>query len=76
MFDVQVMVAFGIPGIALQRWKIPLAPFVIGFVLASLAEENLASGLMASGGNYLPLFTRPFSIICLALTIALLFFAL
>jgi putative tricarboxylic transport membrane protein len=34
MFDVWVMVFFGAVGLAMERWKIPLAPFVIGFVLA------------------------------------------
>lgn len=73
MFDVWVMVGFGFVGLLLQQWNIPLAPFVIGFVLAPLAEENLASGLMASGGSYLPLVTRPFALVCLFVTMALLF---
>ncbi|MEX2577900.1 MAG: tripartite tricarboxylate transporter permease [Verrucomicrobiales bacterium] len=72
MFDVWVMVGFGLLGIVLQQWRIPPAPFVIGFVLAPLAEENLASGLMASGGSYLPLLTRPFALVCLALSLLLL----
>ncbi len=75
MFDVWVMVAFGFLGLLLQRWRIPLAPFVIGFVLAPLAEENLASGLMASGGSYLPLITRPFAVSCLIATLFLLYFS-
>lgn len=75
MFDVWVMVAFGFVGLLLQRWRIPLAPFVIGFVLAPLAEENLASGLMASGGTYLPLVTRPFALACLIATLVLLYFS-
>ena len=31
---------------------------VIGFVLAPVAEENLAAGLMISGGSYWPLVTH------------------
>jgi putative tricarboxylic transport membrane protein len=30
--------------------KIPLAPFVVGFVLGPIAEENLAAGLMGRVG--------------------------
>ena len=67
MFDVWVMLAFGLVGLGLNRLKIPLAPFVIGFVLAPLAEENLSAGLMASRGSWLPLVTRPFSLACLAI---------
>ncbi|NNE90652.1 MAG: tripartite tricarboxylate transporter permease [Verrucomicrobiales bacterium] len=71
MFDVWVMVGFGVVGLLFSRLKIPAAPFVIGFVLAPLAEEKLASGIMTTGGSIAPLFTRPFSIACLVFAIAL-----
>ena len=61
MFDVWVMLSFGVLGFCMERMRIPLAPFVIGFVLAPIAEEHLCSGLMQSGGDYLPLLTRPMS---------------
>ena len=67
IFDVWVMLGFGVIGYAMTALKLPLAPFVIGFVLAPLAEENLAAGLMASGGSWWPLLTRPFSLVCLIL---------
>ncbi len=72
MFDVWVMLAFGLIGFGMERAKIPLAPFVIGFVLAPIAEENLGAGLMASGGSYMPLLTRPVALIFTALAFALL----
>jgi len=66
MFDVWVMLLFGGVGYALESAKIPLAPLVIGFVLAPIGEENLAAGLMQSGGSWLPLVTRPISLgLCL-----------
>ena len=55
-FDVWVMLGFGLIGLAMDRMKIPLAPFVIGFVLAPIAEENLGAGLALSSGSYWPLF--------------------
>lgn len=61
MFDVWVMLGFGVFGFALERLSIPLAPLVIGFVLAPIAEEHLSAGLMQSGGNYLPILTQPIS---------------
>ena len=70
-FDVWVMVAFGFVGLLFGKFKIPPAPFVIGFVLAPLAEENLGAGLMASGGSWLPIVTRPFSLICIIAAIGL-----
>jgi putative tricarboxylic transport membrane protein len=72
MFDVWTMLLFGLIGFAFERLKIPLAPFVIGFVLAPVAEENLLTGLMASNGSYLPLVTRPISLLFVSISVLLL----
>jgi putative tricarboxylic transport membrane protein len=56
----------------MEKAKLPLAAFVIGFVLAPVAEENLCAGLMASGGSYLPLLTRPISLCFLITAVVLL----
>ena len=61
MFDVWVMIGFGVLGIIFDRLKIPPAPFVIGFVLSPIAEENLCAALMASGGNWSGFLTKPMS---------------
>lgn len=63
MFDVWVMLGFGIIGFVMERNKLPLAPFVLGFVLAPIAEEHLCEGLMQTGGSYLPLITRPIALL-------------
>lgn len=70
-FDVSVMLAFGIVGWLMESARTPLSAFVIGFVLAPVAEENLCAGLMASGGSYLPLLTRPVSLTFLVLALFL-----
>lgn len=72
MFDVWTMIFFGLLGFAFERMKIPLAPFVIGFILAPIAEENLQAGLMASSGSFLPLIQRPVSLIFVVTSLVLL----
>ncbi|MEL6104553.1 MAG: tripartite tricarboxylate transporter permease [Planctomycetota bacterium] len=62
MFDVWVMLAVGVGGYVLERRRIPLAPLVIGFVLAPIAEEHLTAGLMQSGGSFAPLVTQPIAL--------------
>lgn len=69
MFDVWVMLAMGAVGFGMDRLKLPIAPFVIGFVLAPIAETHLTEGLMQSGGSWLPLFTRPFALLFLLASI-------
>lgn len=73
MSDVWIMLAFGGVGLAMEYARFPLAPFVVGFVLAPLAEGKLRSGLMMSAGSIEPLFTRPISLglICVAMAACL-----
>ncbi len=75
-FDVWVMIGFGIAGFLLDRWRIPLAPFVIGFVLTPLGEESMVTALMSSGGSWLPLVTKPGPLIFLAIAALLLYWSL
>ena len=67
MFDVKVMVFFGILGYLLKKWGLSPAALLIAFILGPMAEVYLRQGLMMSGGDPLIFFTRP---------IALLFFLL
>jgi putative tricarboxylic transport membrane protein len=65
-FDVWVMLGFGLLGLLFDRWRIPLAPFVIGFVLTPLGEEAMVTALMSSGGSWWPLLSRPGALILIA----------
>ena len=69
LFDVWVMLGFGLLGFLLEARKIPLAPFVIGFVLGPIAEKNLSLGLQSSNGSFAPIVTGKISL--LFLTVAL-----
>jgi len=60
--DVWIMLLFGLVGLAMELARFPLAPFVIGFVLAPMAEAKLRSALMISDGSIWPLVTRPGSL--------------
>ncbi len=63
VFDVWLVLAFGVVGFFLDKAKFPLGPFVIGYVLTAFLEENLRSGLQSSDGSFLPLLTRPLSLV-------------
>jgi putative tricarboxylic transport membrane protein len=41
----------------------PIAPLVIGVILGPMADENLRRALMVSQGSFMPVFTRPVSLI-------------
>ncbi len=61
LFDVWVMVAFGVLGFALRKFGYPMAPLVLGIVLGDLLEKNFRRGLVLSDGDLAPFFTRPIS---------------
>jgi putative tricarboxylic transport membrane protein len=61
LFDIWVMVAFGVIGFVLRRFGYPMAPLVLGIVLGDLLEKNLRRGLVLSDGDLTPFFTRPIS---------------
>jgi TctA family transporter len=71
LFDVGVMLAMGLLGFALDRWRIPLGPVVLGIVLGRPLEERLIGTLNASGGSLLAFVERPQSLILAALCLAL-----
>ncbi|MFC5585040.1 tripartite tricarboxylate transporter permease [Nitratireductor kimnyeongensis] len=50
ILDVWVLLFFGVLGAVLMRLKLPLGPFVIGFVLAPIAEAEMRAGIMLTNG--------------------------
>jgi putative tricarboxylic transport membrane protein len=64
VFNIHVMLVFGVLGMLLRRFRFPMAPLVLGMVLGELLDKNLLRGLTLSNGSLVPFFTRP---ICLAL---------
>jgi putative tricarboxylic transport membrane protein len=61
LFDIWVMVGFGVLGFVLRRFGFPIAPLVLGIVLGDLLEKNFRRGLVLSDGDLAPFFTRPIS---------------
>jgi len=69
LFDVYVMLAFGLIGFFLRQHGYPMAPLVLGIVLGDLLEKNLRRALLLSDGDLTPFFTRPISALFAALLI-------
>lgn len=67
-FDVGVMLAFSIVGFGMERKGYPMAPLVVGLVLAPIAETSYRTATMFTGGSVLPLLLTPVPIVCAVLT--------
>jgi putative tricarboxylic transport membrane protein len=73
MFDVYVMLAFGVIGFVLREMRFPMAPLVMGIILGDLLDINLRRGLQLTNGDPTPFFTRPISLaICLLIILSIL----
>ena len=72
LFDIYVMVAFGLIGFVLRQFNYPMAPLVLGIVLGDLLDKNFRRAMVLSDGSLEPLFTRPISAVLALLTLAVL----
>lgn len=70
LFDVYVMLAFGVIGYFLRKLNFPMAPLVLGIVLGDLMEKSLRRGLVLGDGDLTPFFTRPISFVMFILVAA------
>ncbi len=74
IFDVWSVLVFGLLGVAFSKLKIPSAPFILGFIIGPLAENNLRRGLMFAQGDFGTFFTRPIAdVFFIAAAISLVF---
>ena len=67
VFDVFVMIGFGLVGLALRHLEIPLAPMVLTLVLGPLMERSLRESLEISQGDFGIFLNRPISAVLIAL---------
>jgi putative tricarboxylic transport membrane protein len=69
VFDVFVMIGFGLLGLALRHLDIPLAPMVLTLVLGPLMERSLRESLEISQGDFGIFVNRPISAVLIGLGI-------
>lgn len=63
VFDIWVMLAFGLLGFVLRAMNYPMAPLVLGLVLGDILDKSLRRGLVLTDGGLGPFFTRPISLV-------------
>jgi putative tricarboxylic transport membrane protein len=72
VFDIYVMMGFGVVGYLMRKFGYEGAPLVLAFVLGPLLENNLRKALILSRGDFTTFVERPISAVCLALALLLL----
>ncbi|SDJ30150.1 putative tricarboxylic transport membrane protein [Natribacillus halophilus] len=69
MFDVFLMMGFGVLGFFLEKLRFPLITIVLGIVLGPLAESEFRRSLELSGGDLSIFVSRPISATLLTISV-------
>ncbi|MBL8569419.1 MAG: tripartite tricarboxylate transporter permease [Phreatobacter sp.] len=76
IFDLYVMISFGVFGWLVARWGYEPAPLVLGFVLGPMFENNLRKALILSRGSWMTFIERPLSAVFVVASVLILATAL
>lgn len=76
LFDVFVALTFGILGYFFYKFRWPVVPLILCFILGPLLEESLIQSMAMSAGDAAIFFQRPISLSILVLSVILLFVSL
>ncbi len=71
VFDIGVVLVFGIVGFLMEKVEMPLAPLILGLILGPMIEQNFRTGLIQSSGSLLPFVTRPISLVLFIILLVL-----
>lgn len=61
VFDIGLMIAFGMIGLAFDSFRIPTPPLVIGLILGPILDTTLQQSLLIGGGSYWIFIDNPIS---------------
>jgi putative tricarboxylic transport membrane protein len=71
IFQVNVMIFFGLVGYILRKFEYEFAPLILAFVLGPMLEQVFRQSLIMSRGSLLIFFQRPISAACMILAFIL-----
>ncbi|WP_096187260.1 tripartite tricarboxylate transporter permease [Evansella halocellulosilytica] len=62
VFDLYLLVFFGLIGFFMRKYGFPPAPLILGLILGAIMERSLRQALQLSHGDWSILFTKPISL--------------
>ena len=69
LFDVWVMLGFGVLAFFMKKFGYSAAAFILGFILSSLAETNFLRTLKINNNSAMGFFRSPLSIVLITITV-------
>lgn len=74
MYNIWIMLLFGVFGYFMKKYEFSAASLILGLVLGQMMEENFRRELLLSNGSYLGFVTRPLSLIILLVVAGMLIY--
>ena len=71
VFDIMIMIFFGIVGYILRKYEYEEAPLLLAFILGPMLETAFRQSMIMSNGHLSIFYARPIALICLILSVAL-----
>ena len=69
MFSVGLVVAFGVFGVLMDMFGLPMTPLMLAFILGGKIESYFRMGCSYAKGSLAPFVTRPISCIFILISI-------
>lgn len=76
VFDIWIMIIFGVIGYVMKKCQYEPAPLVLAYVLGPMLEKAMRQSLIISNGSFKIFFVRPISAVCLGISAFLLITAI
>lgn len=70
IFDIWLMILFGVIGYILDQFGVDMTPIILGFILGPMIEKYYRTGMIASNGNFLAVFSTPISAVFMLAALA------
>lgn len=74
IFDLWIMLFFGIVAFLLSRYGFPTAPLIMGFILGPYLETYMIRAQQLGRGSLMPIFSRPVAVAFLVIMVAFVVF--
>lgn len=73
VFNIYIIIFFGLVGYLFNKFKIPQSPLILAAILGALMESNWIQSMVYGDGSLLIFVTRPLSLILLILSLLFVF---
>lgn len=73
VFDIWVLLVFGIAGCLFTRFKVPTSPIIMGYLMGKVFETNFRRAMISANDHFGDIFTRPIAVAFLVVSALFIF---